>query len=122
VEIQNLSEGIILAILSEEPNITCELATVVEALNADQACDVIVNFSAVGVITSSSIGKLIELRDVLQKRSRRLILSDVALPTRCIFKVVGLEQLFEFSDNKDTALAELENASRQHSLAARDNV
>ena len=122
MEIQNLSEGIILAILSEEPNITCELATVVEALNADQACDVIVNFSAVGVITSSSIGKLIELRDVLQKRSRRLILSDVALPTRCIFKVVGLEQLFEFSDNKDTALAELENASRQHSLAARDNV
>jgi len=39
VEIQNLSEGIILAILSEEPNITSELATVVEALNADQACD-----------------------------------------------------------------------------------
>jgi len=59
---------------------------------------------------------------VLQKRSRRLILSDVALPTKCIFKVVGLEQLFEFSDNKDTALAELENASRQHSLAAPDNV
>jgi len=90
VELQNLSEGIVLAILSEEPSITSELTTVAEAANSGQACDVIIDFSTVDVITSASIGKLIELRDVLQKRSRRLILSDVALPTKCIFKVVGL--------------------------------
>jgi len=118
VEIQNLSENIVLVVLPREPNLINELQKVIETVTAEEKCDVVVDFSKADVITSTSIGKLINLRDLLRNRGCRLILSSMRLPTRCIFKVIGLEECFDFSDNKDTALAELEHTSKVASSAA----
>jgi len=117
VEIQNLSENIVLVVLPREPSLINELQKVIETVTAEEKCDVVVDFSKADVITSTSIGKLINLRDLLRNRRCRLILSSMRLPTRCIFKVVGLEECFDFSDNKDTALAELEHTSKVASSA-----
>jgi len=104
----NLSENIVLVVLPEEPELNQELKNFNEAVSKGTDYDVIISFSRVEIVTSSSLSTLIALRGLLREHQHRLILCSVSFPTRCIFKVVGLEELFEFSDDKLAALEKLE--------------
>ena len=110
MSIQNLSEDIVLVILPEEPELVDELNILAGGIADEYKCDLIIDFSKVEVITSTSIGILVTLRDSLSKSGRRLFLTGVSFPTRCIFKILGIEELFEFCEGKDTALAAIECA------------
>ena len=103
---QNLSEDVILVELPfKEPQIAGELKTVNEIVNGKPDLDVIIDFSKVEIMTSSSIGNLIILRNLLHERGRRLILCNMATITKCIFVVAGLKDIFDFVDDKSAALA-----------------
>lgn len=95
-----------------EPQIGDELKTVTEVVRDRGDCDVILDFSRVDVVTSSSLSKLVKLRKILAKHGHRLILCRVASATKGILTVTGLDGIFELVDDKFAALASLQMTVR----------
>jgi len=109
--IQDWSEDIILVDLPQEPEMGDELKTVTEMVRDRGNCEVVIDFSSVDIITSSSISKLLKLRKLLTDCGHRLVFCSVAAATRGIFTVTGLDGIFEFADDKFVALASLQMVS-----------
>ena len=109
--IQDWSEDIILVDLPQEPEMGEELKTVTAMANERGDCEVVIDFSNVDIMTSSSISKLLKLRKLLGDCGHRLVFCSVAAATRGIFTVTGLDGVFEFADDKFVALASLQMVS-----------
>ena len=109
--IKKLSEDAVLVELPlKEPQIADELKAVNEFVGDKPDLDAVIDFSKVEIMTSSSIGNLIILRNLLHERGRRLVLCNMASVTKCIFVVAGLKEIFEFVDDKSAALAAVQHA------------
>ena len=106
--IQNWSEEIILVDLPAEPEMGDELKTVTEMVRDRGDCDVVVDFSSVDIVTSSSLSKLLKLRKLLGDCGHRLVFCSVAPATQGIFTVTGLDGVFEIAEDKFVALASLQ--------------
>ncbi len=106
--IQHWSDNIIIVDLPEEPEMAEELETLVEMLSDRDHCSMVIDFSSVGVVSSSSLSKLLQLRKMSLDCGRRLIFCGVPSTTSGVFKVTGLDQAFELADDKFAALATLE--------------
>ena len=106
--IQNWSENIILVDLPPEPEIGEEIQTVTEMARDRGDCDLVMDFSSVDILTSSSISKLLKVRKMLADCQRRLVFCNVAPATKGIFTVTGITEIFEFVDDKFVALAGLQ--------------
>ena len=106
--IQNWSEDIILVDLPQEPNMGDELKTVTGMARDRGDCDVVIDFSDVDIVTSSSLSKLLKLRKLMADCGHRLVFCNVAPATRGIFTVTGLDGIFELADDKFVALASLQ--------------
>ena len=109
--IQNWSEDIILVDLPQEPELGDELKTATEAVRDRGDCEVVVDFSNVDIITSSSLSKLLKLRKLLSDCGHRLLFCSVAPATKGIFTITGLDGIFEIVDDKFVALASLQMVS-----------
>jgi len=109
--IQNWSENIILVDLPQEPEMSDELKCVIEIVRDRGDCDVVIDFSSVDIVTSSSLSKLLKLRKMLADCTHRLVFCSVAAVTRGIFTVTGLDGIFELADDKFVALAGLQMVS-----------
>ena len=107
--IQNWSEDIILADLHREPQMVDELTTVTDIVNDRSDCDVILYFSNVDIITSSSLSKLLKLRQLLTDCGHRLIFCSINSFTKSAFKITGLDGIFELTDDKFAASEELQS-------------
>lgn len=104
--IKNLSQDVLLVELpSKSPKIAAELKAVNEAVSKNGDCDVIIDFSRVEIINSSNISNLLILHNMQAGRGHRIILCNVATVTKCIFVVAGLNDVFEFAKNVDSAMA-----------------
>jgi anti-anti-sigma factor len=106
--IQNWSENIVLVDLPTEPLMGDELKTIADIIKDRGDCDVVVDFSAIDIITSSSLSKLLKLRKMLMDGEHQLIFCGVAPATKGIFAVTGLEGIFKVVDDKFVALAGLQ--------------
>ncbi len=106
--IQNWSEDIVLVDLPQEPNTGDELKTVTEIVRDRGNCDVVIDFSSIDIVTSSSLSKLLKLRKLLADCGHQLIFCNVAPATKGIFTVTGLDGIFEVADDKFVALASLQ--------------
>ncbi len=106
--IQNWSEDVVLVNLAKEPDMGEELQTVIGLVSEHDNLDVVVDFSDVDVVTSSSIAKLLKLRKVLCDNGQQLVFSTVPPKTRSIFAVTGLDNVFNFVDDQFIALASLQ--------------
>ena len=106
--IQNWSEDILLVDLPSEPDMGEELKTVITAVRDRGDCDVVVDFTNVDIITSSSLSKLLKLRKLLGDCNHRLVFCSVAAATKGVFTVTGLDGVFEFAADKFVALAGLQ--------------
>ncbi len=109
--IQNLSENVVLVDLPQEPEMADELISVTEVVRDRDGCNVVIDFSKVDIVTSSSLSKLLKLRKVLADCGHRLVFCSVAAPTRGIFKVTALDRIFELADDKSVALAGLQTVN-----------
>lgn len=109
--IQNWSDDIVLVDLPQEPQIQDELKSVTEIVRDRGDCDIVVDFSNVDIVTSSSISALLKLHKLLTDCSHRLVFCNVAAATRGIFTVTGLDGIFEIVDDKFVALAGLQISS-----------
>ena len=106
--IQNWSEEIILVDLPQEPELGDELKTVTEVVRDRGDCEVLIDFSEVDIITSSSLSKLLKLRKLVGDCGHRLVFCSVASATKGIFTITGLDGIFEIVDDKFVALASLQ--------------
>ena len=109
--IQNWSEEIILVDLPQEPEIGDELNSVTEMVRDRGDCEVVIDFSEVDIVTSSSLSKLLKLRKLMTDCGHRLVFCSVAPATKGIFTVTGLDGIFEIADDKFVALASLQMVS-----------
>lgn len=106
--IENLSENVLLVTLPKEPHLGNNLGTTNEIISNRCDCDVVVDFSEVDMLTSSSISNLLILNKLLSGLGHQLILCSLSLPTKCVFTLTGLETEFEFADDKFAALESLQ--------------
>jgi anti-anti-sigma factor len=106
--IQNWSDDIILVDLPAEPELGDELKTVTEMVRDRGDCEVVVDFSNVDIVTSSSLSKLLKLRKLVGDCGHRLVFCSVAPATKGIFTITGLDGIFEIVDDKFVALASLQ--------------
>jgi anti-anti-sigma factor len=114
MSIENWSDEIILVQLQKEPDLGEELQAVSEIVRNRTDCNVVVDFSGVDILTSSSIAKLLRLRKALHNNGRELRLSSVGPQTRSIFAITGLEPVFSFADDQFTALAGLQLSGQNY--------
>ena len=106
--IQNWSESVIFADLAAEPQMSEELETVIEIVNDRDNCDVVVDFAAAELITSSSLARLLNLHKSLKSSGHQLVLCGLSERTRSVFEITGLEEVFTFVDDHFVALASLQ--------------
>jgi anti-anti-sigma factor len=106
--IQDLSDNVILVDASPEPNLNEELKSATEVVRERGDCDVIIDFSHVDIVTSSSLSKLLKLRKLLMDCNRTLVLCSVAKATRAIFSVTALDGIFQMEPDRTAAKAFVE--------------
>jgi anti-anti-sigma factor len=106
--IQNWSEEIVLVDLPAEPEMGEELKTITQIVRDRGDCEVVVDFSKVDIVTSSSLSKLLRLKKLMSDCGHRLVFCNVAPATKGIFTVTGLDGIFEIVDDKFVALASLQ--------------
>ncbi len=106
--IQNWSEDIVLVDLPPEPELGDELKTATETIRDRGDCEMVIDFSNVDIITSSSLSKLLKLRKLVGDCGHRLVFCSVAPATKGIFTITGLDGIFEIVEDKFVALASLQ--------------
>lgn len=114
--IRDLTENVILSDVTPEPDLNEELKNVTETVRERGDCDVIIDFSKVDIVTSSSLSKLLKLRKLLMDCNRRLILCCVARATRAIFSVTALDNVFEIVADQFAATAALNEQPAEQPL------
>ena len=102
--IDHSSHGILTVDLPPEPEMRSELEIVAEVVRDGANCDVVVDFSNVDIVTSSSISNLLKLNKLLGDCGHRLVLCNTSPVTEGIFQVAGLDEVFEFAADKPAAL------------------
>jgi len=110
MDTRQLEPDVLFAMLPAEPQLQAELTLLRQTVVQAQNRHLIVDFSRVEIITSLSIGNLLLLQKVVSQQGRRLVLCSVRLATKCIFRVVGLDGLFEFAGDKFEALKALRSS------------
>ena len=73
--------------------------------------DVVIDFSRVETLTSSSLCNLMILNRMLSKCGHRLILCNVSLPVKGLFMVTGLKGFFEIAVDKFAALESIRHTT-----------
>ncbi|MBW8036267.1 MAG: STAS domain-containing protein [Planctomycetes bacterium] len=106
--IQNWSDDIVLVKLAKEPEMGNELLTTIDMVKQKDSCGVVVDFSDIDIMSSSSIAKLLKLRKTLVDCGGGLIFCGVSVNTMQIFSITGLEKVFKFADDQFVALASLQ--------------
>lgn len=105
--IQKWSDDITVLEVTDDPQFTDELTSLMDNLEAEPT-NVVLNCAALGFINSSNVAKLLRLRKQLLAQDRRLILCDVNTQVWGVFLVTGLDKIFEFTNDVATALASLQ--------------
>ena len=106
--IQKWSEDVLLVDLPQETKMGDELKILISEVRDKSDCDVVIDFSNVDIVTSSSLSKLLKLRKLLGDCNHRLVLCSMAPATQGIFTVTALDGVFELADDKFVALASVQ--------------
>jgi anti-anti-sigma regulatory factor len=105
MELTKLAEDIAYIELPPEPRVRKVLGSLNDHVSGECNFDLIIDFSFVEVLTSVSVSNLISLQNWIKGAGHRLVFCSVAVVTKCIFDVAGLDTFFVFAENKDSALA-----------------
>ncbi len=105
MSIDRWSEDVMLVYLPEQLEKHGELQTVIRMLRHESHCDVVVDFSNVHVVGGAWLTRLLKIQRLVQERGHRLVLCGLDPAIRGIFAIVRLDHLFEFAEDRFTALA-----------------
>lgn len=102
---EKLTEDVVYVVLPPEPRIREKLKDLNEKVSRNCDFNVVLDFSYIEVLTSTTISNLITLQNWLNKRGYKLVLCKVAVVTKGIFDVAGLDKVFKFASDKFDALS-----------------
>jgi anti-anti-sigma regulatory factor len=105
MSIQRWSEDVILVDLPEELHKHNELETAIAMLRDGCACDVVVDFSDVEVVGGPWLARLQRIQRLANESGHKLTLCGVAPSIRAVFTIAHLDGLFEFTEDRFSALA-----------------
>ncbi|MHC4260396.1 MAG: STAS domain-containing protein [Planctomycetota bacterium] len=109
--IEHICEDVVLVRLPlSEPQLGDEVKSVNDLINAGSKFDVVLDFSGVELVVSTSITNLMILRDLVSGLGRQLILCNVSCLVKSIFQVCGLDGVFNFAADKYAGLESLQHA------------
>jgi anti-anti-sigma factor len=97
--------------LPAEPQLEAELALLRHQIGHADDVSLVLDLSRVEIINSSSLGTLLILHRLLSRRGRRLILCKMRLATKCIFRIAGVDGVFDFEEDKTEVLSILGRSS-----------
>jgi anti-anti-sigma factor len=109
--INDWSESIVIAELSDEPALSDDLDGLIQRLEqnaGDDPPDVIIDAQNVTHLNSSNIAQLLRLRKILTQRGARMRLCGVHDHVWSVLMVTGLDKVFEFTEDVMTSLASLQ--------------
>jgi anti-anti-sigma factor len=106
--IQNWSENVILVELRAEPQTSGQIEDVIRQVRDRGNCGVVMDFSNVTILISTSLAALLRLRKLLADCGQRLVLCSVDNATKGVISVTGLDDVFEVVDDRFDALARVE--------------
>lgn len=108
--INEWSESILIAELSDEPSLSEEMDALLRRLDeiTDDLPDVIVNAQNVTYMNSSNIAQLLKLRKKVTDSRVRLRLCALTDPVWSVLLATGLDKVFEVHGDVATALASLQ--------------
>ena len=106
--VEKWSEDIVVVHLADDPQFS-ECMTSLEDLPG--RTNMVLDFSAMGFMTSSNIASLLRLRKRATTEGGRVLLCSVPNRLWSVFMVTALDKLFEFSDNVSTGLATVQMKS-----------
>lgn len=104
------SDDIIVTELSDEPQLSEELAILIDRLASRQGDvpSVVVNFTNVTYVNSSNLAQLLRLKKTLAEAGSQLRLCGVSDEVWSVMMVTGLDKVFQFAPDPLTALAGLQ--------------
>lgn len=109
--IQDWSENVLLVTVTPEPDMCDELKMVTDIVRQKKKSSVVMDFSDVDIVTSSSLAQMLRLQKTLDDLDLQCIVCGMSKRTKSIFEVTGLDKVFEFVEDKFTALTGLQMAS-----------
>ncbi len=98
------SDSVAVVALEPEPHLYAQFDGLIDTVRESNNQDVVLDFCAVGMLTTSGISRLMRLRSLLDG-SRRLILCQVRTAVKGVFAVIGLDRVLEFAERQDDALS-----------------
>lgn len=109
--VQQWSDTVLLAELSDDPQFTDDMQQLIEQCQAGPTLNVLLNMAGVNYLNSSNIAKMLKLRKlVCVTNERRLKLCKVNRQAWSVFLVTGLDRIFDVVDDVTTGLAGLQIA------------
>jgi anti-anti-sigma factor len=105
------SESIVIAELTDEPAFSEDMESLLGSLDqdgGDEAPDVIVNMKGVTRVNSSNLSQLLRLRKRLLMADARLRVCSVHDQVWSVFLMTGLDNVFDFTEDVSTSLASLQ--------------
>jgi len=110
MSIQSWSDNMVLVELASEPEASDELEGVIRCVRDRADCGVVVDFSNLTILTSTSLAALLRLKKLLDSCEQPLVLCSVGQATRGIISVTGLDGVFEMVNDRFDALARAQAA------------
>jgi anti-anti-sigma regulatory factor len=102
--IQDLTGQVLLVTLPKRPQSSSEIERATRMVGRQEPRHVVIDFSLVEIIPSSTISELIIIENHLHEINRQLVLCSVPPKIRELLTRVGLQSLFRFADDQSAAL------------------
>jgi anti-anti-sigma factor len=105
------SDGIVLADLSDEPELAEEFSAIAERLKAtptEKLPHVVLNFGGVSYLNSSHIAALLRMRKRVVEGRKQLVLCSMSDQVWAVMLLTGLDKVFQFAPDTMTALARVQ--------------
>ena len=107
--IQEWSDQIWVARLTEEPGFSDELRPLTDTLQARaEPPALVIDLSDITQINSSNLSQLLRVRKLMVERDTPLRIAGPSDPVWSVFIMTGLDKVFHFTEDTATALAELQ--------------
>ena len=104
MKVENLASDIVVFELQREPQMNGELQVVIDTTSQRPDCNVILDFTNVDIITSSSLTKLLKLRQTLLAAGRQMVLCSIHPFTKSAFEVTGLDGVFALAADRPSGV------------------
>jgi anti-anti-sigma factor len=107
-------DSVAVVTLVPEPRMYAQLDGLIDTIRENSNQDVVLDFSAVGMLTTSGISRLMRLRSLLDGSGRRLVLCRVRTAVKDVFAITGLDMVLEFAERRGDALSAIRPMNNAH--------